>query len=377
MSERFETTLKRYLRRVAPTLRPASVAGKRIAMENLIGYLREHHPKIKQWSELQRDPHIEGWLQSLMGYKPTTRIQKIRLVKLFLDDLVRWQWPQAPGPGLVSYQDVPPLPFALPKALPPDIDRAVQEALESADCVNAHALLLLRLTGMRIGELRDLSIHAMEGSEKHGFSLRVPIGKTNAERIIPLSPRAAALVNKIRAARGTRSSKKVPRRFARYLIVNERGRHPTQQSFGFILRQLTAHIQTTERIHPHRLRHTFATEMARTGMPVLALMKLLGHRTPQMTMHYVEVAHKDLRQAYDHALDQIQLIDQLHTPHLPAVSSPSAQPDTIAEVPQLFDALITPLESARRDATTPARSKQILRFIKRMRRASDDLKKIL
>jgi len=233
------------------------------------------------------------------------------------------------------------------------------------------------LTGMRIGELRDLSIHAMEGSEEHGFSLRVPVGKTNSERMIPLSSRAAALVNKIRAARGTRSSKKVPRRFARYLIVNERGRHPTVQSFAFILRQLTAHIQTTERIHPHRLRHTYATEMARTGIPVLALMKLLGHRTPQMTMHYVEVAHKDLRKAYDHALDQIELIDQIHTPNLPAVPSASPQPETIAEVPQLFDALITRLESARRDQTTQQRSKQLLRFIKRIRKTRDELKKVL
>jgi hypothetical protein len=117
--------------------------------------------------------------------------------------------------------------------------------------------------------------------------------------------------------------------------------------------------------------------MARTGIPVLALMKLLGHRTPQMTMHYVEVAQKDLRLAYDHALDQIQLINQIDTPNLPALSSASPQPDTIAEVPQLFDALITRLESARRDATTPEHSKQLLRFIKRMRRASDDLKNIL
>ena len=121
---------------------------------------------------------------------------------------------------------------------------------------------------------------------------------------------------------------------------------------------------------------TFATEMARAGMPVFALMKLLGHRTPKMTMHYVEVAHIDLRNAYDHALEQIRIIDQFHTPNLPAASAAS-NPEPIEEVPQLFDALITRLESSRRDATTQARSGQLRRFIKRMRKARDDLYKLL
>lgn len=376
MNERLETTLKRYLRRVAPTLRPSTVEGKRAAMRHLIGYLREHHPQIKHWHQLQRDPHIEGWLASLLRYKAATRIQKIRFVKLFLDDLVRWQWPQAPAPGLLRYEDLPPLPFQLPKPLPPEIDRAVQEALERADTVAANALLLLRLTGMRLGELRHLSIHAMEGSETQGFSLRVPIGKTHAERIIPLSPRAAALVEKIRAARGTRTRKRVPRRFAHYLLVNERGRHLSQQGLHWHLRQLTAHIQTTEHIHPHRLRHTFATEMARTGMPVFALMKLLGHRTPKMTMHYVEVAHTDLRNAYDHALEQIHTIDRVHIPNLPPTAG-ACNPQPIQEAPVLLEALITRLESSRRDASTQKRSTQLHRFIKRMRKARDDLTEIL
>ena len=376
MNESLEETLERYLLRVAPTLRPKTVVGKRTAIRNLVGYLREHHAHIEQWQQLQRDPHIEGWLHSLLRYKPATRDHQIRLVKLFCDDLLRWRWPQAPVPGLLSYQDLPPLPIVFPKPLPPDIDLAVQETLERTGTVAANALLLLRLTGMRLGELRHLSIHAMEGSESHGFSLRVPVGKTHTERVIPLSPRSASLVEQIYASRGIRSSQGVPPRFAHYLVVNERGRHLTQQSYGRILNELTAHISTTERIHPHRLRHSFATEMARTGMPVPALMKLLGHRTPKMTMHYVEVAHTDLRKAYDHALDQIQIIDRLHTPQLPTASWAPSYAENIEEVPQLFDALITRLESSRRDATNQARSKQLHRFIKRIRKVRDDVRNI-
>ena len=103
---------------------------------------------------------------------------------------------EAPASGLLSFQDLPPAPFVLPKALPPDFDQALQQIRQRADTVNANTLLQMRLTGIRVGELRDLSIHALEGSEAHGISLRVPIGKTNAERLIPLSPCAVSLVQK-------------------------------------------------------------------------------------------------------------------------------------------------------------------------------------
>jgi len=376
VKESFEETLERYLRRVAPTLRPSTVENKRAAIRHLIGYLREHHPEITRWHQLRRDPHIEGWLQSLLGYKPATRILRIRLLKLFLDDLIQWQWPQAPEPGLLRYQDLPLEPLMLPKPLPPELDQALQEILERADTVNAHALLLLRLTGMRLGELRHLSIHALEGSEAQGFSLRVPVGKTNAERVIPLSPRAASLVEKIRARRATRTRKGLRPQFAPYLVVNERGRHLTASAYSWILNDFAAELHTTERIHPHRLRHTFATEMIRAGMPLPALMKLLGHRSPRMTMRYVEVAHTELRNAYDHALDQLKSIDLIEAPALstPPTSLPTPTPE---DIPPLIHALISRIESLRRDATTQQRRKILARFVKRIRRIKDDLETIL
>ena len=75
-----------------------------------------------------------------------------------------------------------------------------------------------------------------------------------------------------------------------------------------------------EHITCHRLRHCFATEMARAGMPVPALMKLLGHTTPKMTMRYVEVAQADVRQAYDQALTQLSVIRSVQSRTMPVSS---------------------------------------------------------
>jgi len=46
-------------------------------------------------------------------------------------------------------------------------------------------------------------------------------------------------------------------------------------------------------------------------MPVPALMKLLGHRTPKMTMRYVEVAQVDVRKAYDEAVVQLRALQNI------------------------------------------------------------------
>jgi len=68
---------------------------------------------------------------------------------------------------------------------------------------------------------------------------------------------------------------------------------------------------------------TLLDEMARAGMPVPALMKLLGHKTPKMTMRYVEVVQTDVRQAYDQALTQLSVIRSVQARTLPTLPVPS------------------------------------------------------
>ncbi|MFC1453324.1 tyrosine-type recombinase/integrase [Verrucomicrobiota bacterium] len=372
----FQQTIERYLRRWRPTLRPSTMVNKRGLLNRFTAYLSEHHPDVQSFSQLQRYPHIEGWLEYIMYMKPTSRNASIRTLKLFFEDLIHWQWPEAPPPGLLDDQDLGPEEIYLPRPLPSDIDQAVQKACIEASTFAAMALLLLRYTGMRVGEMRALPLNAMEATGPDSFTLRVPIGKTYSERLIPLDARTVDLVQRIIAQRGCRKKRGVPARFSHYMMVNHLGRHVAQQNYSFNLRQLTAHINTTEHIYCHRLRHTFATEMARAGMPVPALMKLLGHKTPKMTMRYVEVAQTDVRKAYDDALVQLRAIHTLQVRALPPHSSLPQQPDALQPL-ALMAATIAVLESMRRDTQDPGRVRQLHRFIKRLRGAGYDLKDIL
>ena len=372
----FPQTIERYLRRWRPTLRPSTMLNKRSLLTRFTAYLRERHPEVQSFSQLQRYPHIEGWLEYILYMKPVSRNAAIRTLKLFFEDLIHWQWPEAPPPGLLDDQDLGPEEVYLPRPLPPDIDQAVQKTCIEAGTFAAMALLLLRYTGMRVGEMRALPLNAMEATGPDTFTLRIPIGKTYSDRIIPLDARTVDLVERIIAQRGCQKKKGVPAQFSHHMMVNHLGRHVVQQSYSFNLQQLTAHINTTEHIYCHRLRHTFATEMARAGMPVPALMKLLGHKTPKMTMRYVEVAQTDVRKAYDDALVQLRAMHTLQARALPPHSDLSQQPEALQPL-ALMAATIAVLESMRRDTQDPGRVRQLHRFIKRLRKAGYDLKGIL
>ena len=120
--------------------------------------------------------------------------------------------------------------------------------------------------------------------------------------------------------------------------------------------------------------------MARAGMPVPALMKLLGHKTPKMTMRYVEVTQADVREAYEQALTQLSVIRSVQTRTLPTLPAPSTtlpQQPAPHQLLKLMEAMICCLETQRRDAPDPARAQQLHRFIKRMRKAGYDLNDIL
>jgi len=86
-------------------------------------------------------------------------------------------------------------------------------------------------------------------------------------------------------------------------------------------------------------------------------------------------AHTDLRQAYDQALVQLRIINTIQPPALPASSSPETALSD--ELPYLMGAVISRVENLRRDAPNIERARQLHRFLKRIRRAKDDLQVML
>ena len=117
----------------------------------------------------------------------------------------------------------------MPRALPPDVDQALIAAVGDLDDDFARTgLTVLRGAGLRIGELLDLELGCVVDYGSAGTWLRVPLGKLNSERSVPLDEPTAAALAAWAAQRGTQRAMPHSRdgRMVDFLFL-ERGRRPS------------------------------------------------------------------------------------------------------------------------------------------------------
>lgn len=317
-------TVAAYLDAVSATLTEATVRVRAHDLVTFAEYLSIHHPDIDRLAQLTRHPHIEGflawnqtrlWRGRVAGTQRQISIDRARTtviaVRGFLADLAMWGWPDRPRGPLLWSADAPRRPETLPRALPPDADRDLMDAVAGLDDPFARdALLILRGTGLRIGELLDLELDSLVDFADHGTWLRVPLGKLNTERSVPLDEPTLAAFDDWISRRGPQRALPHPRYNNRPVdfMFAEAGRRLTSHR---IRRGLREAITTAGlcgpggeplRVTPHQLRHTYATTLVNGGMSLQALMALLGHVSPQMTMRYAQLSSPTVRAAYEAAM---------------------------------------------------------------------------
>jgi len=353
-------TAARYFERRAATWAPNTIRGRRYVVFPFIALLEARFPRVRRFCHLRRSPHIDAWLDAIRPLHPVTRRGYIEILDQFFHDLLDWRWPDSPPHGLFLESDMPPMPQRLPKPFDPEFDRRLCRLLEADDSVMALAVRLLRDTGLRIGELLALPLDALRRTPAGDWQMTVPAGKTYTERLFPLSQPTARLIEQLRARRGLH----VPARpLPPLLAVAENGRPLQPWTLRRYVKKLARllGLPRWQYAHPHQLRHTFATELARANMPIPSLMALLGHKRPDVCMRYIGLATRDIRDAYEKAVGQLAA---LH--HLPPVPTPRCSETTLQ---QDFDALIRRLDHHRRDLPDPAARSTMLRLVKRLRAA--------
>lgn len=176
-------------------------------------------------------------------------------------------------------------------------------AVEQLDDLAARcAIKVLRGTGLRLGELLDLELDCLIDYAGHGTWLRVPLGKLNNERTVPLDEPTIDAFDQWAKHRGRSRPLLHPRtqRPVEFLWVIA-GR---RMGAGRIRRNLD--LAATQagigHVHPHQLRHTYATSLVNGGMSLEALMAVLGHVSPDMTLRYAHLASDTIRSAYETAI---------------------------------------------------------------------------
>src|SRR5260221_7443729 len=216
--------------------------------------------------------------------------QRMRSVRQFCERIIEWDWPDAPARNPVIAGDIPKNPEPLPKFLDDrDAARLMAAARASADPRDRLVVELLARTGMRAGELADRDADAVVEIGA-GHWLRIPLGKFRNDRYVPLHPDLVKLL-----AAGTAANLDHIRRHKR-LVADPRGpldRHV----IGRIVRR-TGRRAGVPGVHPHRLRHTLATQAINRGMRLEAIAALLGHRKMEMTLIYARIANRVVADEY-------------------------------------------------------------------------------
>ena len=239
-----------YLDRLTATHSRGTVTGTATRLNHFAAHLAAVDPALMSLADLDRRRHIETYLTATaeaMNSRTGAPIQaserrgRILAVHCLLNDIAEWGWPEAPKRRLVFRSDIPKLPRALPRYLTPDLDRRLTQALHAwPERLPADALLLQRATGLRIGELVDLELDSVHEIPGQGAWLKVPLGKLNTERMVPLDEETVALIDRIVAHRSPGRPLPHPRtaRPTDYLLTHH-GRRLTVDHLRDVLTRVT------------------------------------------------------------------------------------------------------------------------------------------
>lgn len=359
-----EHIFQTHIQTLALTLRPATVEGYRVAARRFLAYLHTAFPLVRRPSALRRNPHLLGWLTSLCERQPPlsnkTRFNYLISLRRLLDDLAAGGHAAA---HLIAPTDFPPLPRYLPRALSPQDDLLLQAELRRRDDLSANALLLTRLTGIRIGECMHLSLHCLRQLGPDQWALHVPLGKLHTERMVPVDEEVRKIGARLLQLRAADASN--------FLLPQAGQTTALYQKLRSALAHAAQQAGCSCHVTPHQLRHNFATEMIRLGVSLPALMQLLGHKDIRMTLRYVQVTQLDLQREF-HAARRNAL-----DPHrVPVLSVPSVSSPGLHGIGQGLTALRHSLEMYRRQINNHQTRRQLHRLDRRLFAVAAEVQKI-
>ena len=292
MSEPLSSVLHTYLEylRVERQLSAHTLSNYQRHLQALIEWLQEK--QIQDWGELN-NPLVRQWAHTLRKHKdtsPRTISTKMSALRSFADWLViRGILAANPARGVA----LPKLGRPLPKNL--DVDQ-VHQLLNITDesdplVVRDRAIMeLFYSTGMRLSELVALDLNDLDMTSRQ---VRV-IGKGNKERILPVGRLALEWVEKWLRTRTV------------FLLEGETGLFLSRRKRRITARMVEIRIEQwgqkqtlNSHVHPHKLRHSFATHMLESSGDLRAVQELLGHANLATTQIYTHLDFQHLAAVYD------------------------------------------------------------------------------
>ena len=190
----------------------------------------------------------------------------------------------------------PKSPRALPKALSPDLMARLLEGEASAPAQWRDKAMfeLFYSSGLRLAELVSLDLSDADGVLRQG---EVTVtGKGAKTRTVPVGSKARAAVQTWLAKRAA-----LARPDEQALFVGARGSRIAATSVRYALSQWALRLGLPQHVHPHMLRHSFATHVLQSSGDLRAVQEMLGHSSISTTQVYTHLDFQHLAKAYDAA----------------------------------------------------------------------------
>jgi site-specific recombinase XerD len=182
---------------------------------------------------------------------------------------------------------VPILRRAPKSLLKRDVDRILRAAEREGNKRNLAILLLLRHTGLRVGELCALQVGDVVISERKG-QVHVHSGKGDKDRTVPLNADVRAALTSYLSVRPTIDSPA--------LFIGQRGDPLQPQAVQNLVHKYAQRAGLTD-VTPHVLRHSFAKHLLDAGEDLATVSRLLGHERLETTAIYTQPHERDLEEA--------------------------------------------------------------------------------
>ncbi len=241
--------------------------------------------------EVQRE-HLHGFMQALhnIGMSATSQARMVSGLRSFFrylqieqvrtDDPTEWLEAPKTGrhlPDTLSVEEIDTLFNA--------IDHSTAEGTR-----NRAILETMYSCGLRVSEVIQLGFNAIHADTEF---IRV-VGKGNKERLVPIPN--SALHYLALYTHGYRNKMNPKAGYENHVFLNRRGAALSRVMIFYILKDLAQKTGLKKNIHPHTLRHSFATHLVEGGADLRAVQEMLGHESITTTEIYTHLDRDFLRQ---------------------------------------------------------------------------------
>lgn len=253
---------------------------------------QRYYPDKKELTDLNKnDLNDFSYDQALNGLSPATIARRIATIKNFYmflesDNLAK---------GIISEEiTIPKKDKTLPQVLS---EEEINQLLNTPDLtsekgIRDYAVLeILYSCGLRVSEAANLQINQINEQEE----IINILGKGKKERIVPIRKSALKAVktyiNEVRNKHLVIDNKAV--------FIGKNGKRMSRQALYNIVVNNAKLAGIQKEIHPHTLRHSFATHLLDNGADLRVVQELLGHTNIGTTQIYTHVTTKTLVKSYD------------------------------------------------------------------------------